>query len=354
MFHGADTDQLRAWSQTAQRSALTLEALLGDLVARAASVSWTGPDRDAFTQSFNAEVTARGSWATEELKRRSSDATAEAEEQDTASSAESSGTNADSSGQDRTPPSTTESSGALVDAPDRLQQEVDDVEAIRAAGEGIKQGLIGDCFFLAPLAALAQTDPSFLEEGIRYEDGVYKVRFYKRGLFGPQEVWIDVDPSVAQHGARGPGGSITPLSLYETAYAQFEGGFEDIEGGRAKNAMYALTGNADEMDTEPSVADLRTAMDEGKVIVADTGPREGESFIGGFPDRDGPVPKDGVSNHVYVVQEIRDDGTIVLQNPWGPQGGTQDGISRPGRLELTEAEYREMFQHVTIGEVPEG
>ena len=84
------------------------------------------------------------------------------------------------------------------------------------------------------------------------------------------------------------------------------------------------------MDREPSVSNLRAAMGEGKVIVEDTGPREGESFFGGFPDRDGSVPKDGVSNHVYVVQEIRDDGTIVLQNPWGPRAASRTTSSVRG------------------------
>lgn len=353
MFCGADAERLREWGTLSKERARTLEGLLEDLRARAHALTWVGPDRDVFLARLQTEFLDRGRAARDDLDRRGALAVSEADEQDAASAADGSGAaGGPGHDEDSSPPGTTEKSGDLIDAPDRLQDDIDDADVIRAAGEDIVQGGIGDCYFLAPLAALAQTDPGFLEEGITFADGRYRVRFYERGLFGPKEVWIDVDPLVAESGVRGADGEITPLSLYETAYAQFSGGYEEIDGGQAKDALYALTGDATAYDREPSVEELRTAVNDGRVVVADTGPREGEGFFEGFPDRDGPVPEDAVSNHVYVVQEVRDDGIVVLQNPWGPDGGYQDGIFRPGELTLTEEEYRETFQNVTIGEVP--
>ncbi|MBK0331714.1 hypothetical protein I8D64_09890 [Brachybacterium sp. MASK1Z-5] len=58
------------------------------------------------------------------------------------------------------------------------------------------------------------------------------------------------------------------------------------------------------------------------------------------------------SEHVHVVEEVTDDGHVIMQNPWGPAGGRQedDPVYKPGALRLTEDEYRERCANVTIGE----
>lgn len=121
-----------------------------------------------------------------------------------------------------------------------------------------------------------------------------------------------MDPEVAGNGVRDAEGDISTMSIFETAYASYRGGYEEIEEG---------------------------------------GLFDPESWS----DRDGAVPRDTVSTHVYVVTDVREDGRVVLQNPWGPDGGFQEGddVHKPGELVLTEEEYRERFQNVTVTEGPE-
>src|SRR5699024_11974574 len=107
-------------------------------------------------------------------------------------------------------------------------------------------------------------------------------------------------------------GDISTMSIFVTAYASYRGGYEEIQ--------------------------------EGWLFAPES-----------WSDRDGAVPGDTVSTHVYVVTDVREDGRVVLQNPWGPDGGLQEGddVHKPGELVLTEEEYRERFQNVTVTEGPE-
>lgn len=146
--------------------------------------------------------------------------------------------------------------------------------------------------------------------GRQFEDGQYHVRFYEKDFLGRvQERVATVDPEVAGNGVRDADGDISTQSIFETAYASYRGGYGEIEEG---------------------------------------GPFDPESWS----DRDGAVPRDTVSTHVYVVTDVREDGRVVLQNPWGPDGGFQagDDVHKPGELVLTEEEYRERFQNVTVTE----
>ncbi len=165
---------------------------------------------------------------------------------------------------------------------------------------------MGDCFFLASLAATAQTNPEFIEQNIWFSDGKYHVQ----------------------------------------------------GGGFAQDAMPTITGRPTRTaDDEPSFDDLRSEFERGNVVVADTAPRGGDD--GGWWDivnnDDGPVPRDTVSRHQYVVRGFTEDGRIIMQNPWGPDGGYErdDDVFKPGQLVFTESEYRERFENVTITEDPD-
>lgn len=363
-FLGADTGAVVAWADHADDARARLDALLRTMDGTVHQAAWTGPDRETFVAGFGARVHGPGQQALSQLDALGRRARNDAEEQDATSGAESSGAGGtgDSSGAgDRSSPTTTEDSGDAVETPDSLQDDVDDPAAIRRDAEGITQGGMGDCFFLAPLAALARTNPEFVERNVWFEDGQYHVRFYEKDFFGQvHEDIVTVDPEVAGNGVRDSNGDISTMSIYETAYAEREGGYEEIEGGgTAADPMFTLTGqDTRTLDSEPSVDELQTELEAGNVVVADTGPRDGE---GGLFDReswggkDGAVPRDTVSKHVYVVTEVTEDGHVVLQNPWGPDGGFQedDDVHKPGELILTEEEYRERFQNVTITEDPD-
>lgn len=361
-FLGADTEQMRQWAERCAGAAGELESCAQRLQGAVHGAAWIGPDRDEFVQRFQRSAAGPLAALSSTARTVSDEAVRHAEEQDEASTADSasspSGSEGDQGGKKRKSPGETESSGPLVDVPDELQDEVDDEAAIREDGERIAQGGMSDCFVLAPLAAIAQTDPGFLERNIWFEDGKYHVRLYEPGFLGlgTRETVIEVDPRVAQNGVRDADGDISTMSIYEAAFAQYKGGYSEIENaGSGPDAYYTLTGRRPTFtDVEPSADELRQALDDGRTVFINTPPEEGEQPGDFGQERDGPPPDDTVGYHFYVVREVRDDGMIVLQNPWGPEGGVgSDGEFKPGELVVTEEEYRARARGVAIGEIPE-
>lgn len=365
-FLGADTGALAAWSVTAERARTRLSALLAGLDAAVDSTNWTGPDALAFRADYEARIRRAGAETAERLAYLGRRAADEAREQDAASAVDGSSDASGASGApgdagDMSSPGRTDDSGAPQPVPEQIQHDVDDPAAIARDAADVTQGGMGDCYFLASAAAVAQTNPDLIEENVWFSDGKYHVRFYEKGFWGnTEEKVVDVDPQVAEHGARRSDGSISTMSVYETAYAQQQGGYDRIEdGGHAQDALFTITGKEPTTtDEEPSVDELRQDLKDGKVVVADTGPRDGEGGIfdsESWDDKDGPVPRDTVSTHQYVVTGVTDDGHVELQNPWGPDGGYQEGdsVKKPGTLVLTEDEYRERFQNVTVAEDPD-
>lgn len=364
MFLGCSTDALRAWADSTGRRAEDLSETIEQLQSAVSTVQWTGPDRDAFLEAFTSRVVRAGADAATALRGAADRANEDAEEQDAASEngeagEPGGGPSGTGAGRDAGSPGETEDSGPPVPVPDAVQQQVDNVDAIRQGALEVDQGQMGDCFFLASLAAVAQTNPEFIERNIWYSDGKYHVRMYEGGWGGTKEVVVDVDPTVAANGVRDGKGNISWMSVYEAAYAQHRGGYDDIEnGGFAHDALPTITGqSAYRYDDEPSFSEMRTAFDNGCVVVADTAERGGDD--GGWWDvvnnDDGPVPRDTVSSHQYVVRGFTEDGRIIMQNPWGADGGYQkdDSVFKPGQLILTEEEYRERFEHVTVTHDPD-
>jgi hypothetical protein len=121
-------------------------------------------------------------------------------------------------------------------------------------GEDTAQGGLGDCFFIASMAAVANANPKAIEEAIQYDpkSGKYKVRFFEEGRSGMKPVWIEVDAylPVEAGGAKNdpvyagdPGGKLWP-AIMEKAYAQWKGGYDVLnEGGTGDEALAEITGS---------------------------------------------------------------------------------------------------------------
>lgn len=84
-FFGADTATLRDYAQRVQADTGRLLELRDGLSAQIASVTWTGPDADAFRDDFAGRVSALFDRVGGDLDRRRADLDAHAEAQDAAS-----------------------------------------------------------------------------------------------------------------------------------------------------------------------------------------------------------------------------------------------------------------------------
>jgi hypothetical protein len=188
----------------------------------------------------------------------------------------------------------------------------------------VRQGDVGDCYFVAALAELAQESPQtivnmFTDNG----DGTFTVRFYRGGA--PEYVTVDRDlPTDADGRAvyagfgRSSGGAGRELwaALAEKAYAQLnESGwlgrdgtnsYAGLDGGYSDAVLQQVTGRAAGWTwmSAATAGQLAAAAATGRATV-----------LGSLP----AAPGNGVAaGHGYaLVGYDPATGRFTLYNPWG-------------------------------------
>ncbi len=210
-------------------------------------------------------------------------------------------------------------------------------------GDDVAQGRLGDCWFLASLAAMAETNPAFVREGIRENpNGTLSVRIWDE-LGKPKWVTITRDLPVQDDGSpiSAMGTDSSWAAYYEKAFSMVYGDDESglpagsygaIEGDREEQAPPYLTGNeATDLDGYEAV---REAFESGHPVVVDT-------------PSDGEPPSDWQDhyavNHVYYVEGIAENGDLMIGNPWGPKHD----------LRVTPAEFEQYFETPRALTLPE-
>ena len=225
----------------------------------------------------------------------------------------------------------------------------------------VRQGDMGDCYFLSALGAVARQDPAriagmFTDNG----DGTFAVRLFRDG--NPEYVTVDRRlPVNSKHHFvfANKGGTVTNagnelwVALAEKAYAEFnESGWTGQDGTNSYNGLgdtvpddernedglnFGSLGTPLAQITNAGVSlgptglasfnDLRTAFAAGKAITA-------------ISVKDDPPNANVVGNHVYaMVGYNATRQTITLRNPRG------NGGSKPESVTLTFAEFQTNFAY---------
>jgi len=203
----------------------------------------------------------------------------------------------------------------------------------------IVQGNLGDCYYVASLSAIAQTDPNQIRQDIvQLSDGTYLVRMDNNG----QTVYEHIDGELpansgghlvyAQLGA----GNSTWVALLEKAFAIFRNGdnsyanvgtggwmseaYDDL-GLSAMNNYFEPTATA-QMQLIQQELDSHEAVTVGIITVPSGTPL--------------------IADHAYSVAAIITDSAgditgITLRNPWGTVGVT-GYASNNGYITITPAQ----------------
>ena len=196
----------------------------------------------------------------------------------------------------------------------------------------IKQGKLGDCWFMCALASLAER-PELVERLFitkeKSEHGFYQVRFCKSGEW----VRVTVDdyfpcfPKDTPIFSRSHGNELWVLIL-EKAYAKLHGSYALLRGGWAAEGMMDLTGcptiNIDFSSVEGQEmlkSDqiwplLRKYDDSGALISASTSGEDRFSEAGGVVQKKGGL----VPGHAYTVVLVKaalGHRLLNIRNPWG-------------------------------------
>ncbi|XP_076473056.1 calpain-B-like [Babylonia areolata] len=195
--------------------------------------------------------------------------------------------------------------------------------------DDIKQGILGDCWFLSACAAVSQHDscmkkvmpPNQQLSGPSYK-GVVCFKFWRFGRWVP--VYVD-DRLPCVFGQLIYGHSADPrefwVSLIEKAYAKLHGSYEGIEGGTTMDAMVDLTGGLAERysvtEYDPSVYQRISQAHKSGAFV--TCAKEGDWRNSTKAEANGLVP-----GHAYTVtdvtkirHEMGEEKLVRLRNPWG-------------------------------------
>lgn len=195
----------------------------------------------------------------------------------------------------------------------------------------IKQGSLGDCWFMCSIASLAErqnlVERLFLTKSIN-EEGVYRIRFCKGGEW----LTVTVDDYIPCSVNAGPlfsraHGNELWVMLMEKAYAKLHGSYFLLKGGWAHEGMMDLTGcptlnyEFDNEDVKAMIKEeylwpmLRHYDDDGCMLSAST---PGEDR---WTDNRGSTPKGGlVAGHAYSVIQVKEaygHRFLNIRNPWG-------------------------------------
>jgi hypothetical protein len=197
----------------------------------------------------------------------------------------------------------------------------------------IHQDRIGDCYLDATMGAIANANPQWIRDRIRYDDttGNFDVTLWNDHQW--QHITVsqdDIDTNIADSGASWldndqPNAALWPTVL-ESAYAKLKAPGDDLDdalknvigqGGRAQDAMEALTGNRGTNINPQTVwltnqhidQEIANALAHHQPVTISTTPH-------GAPLKD---------SHVYVVEGISGSGSdaqVTLRNPWEHNKGT--------------------------------
>lgn len=195
----------------------------------------------------------------------------------------------------------------------------------------IKQGRLGDCWFMCALSSIAEraalVERLFITKNVQ-PHGVYKVQFCKGGE------WVEVTvddyfpciPGSEPIFSRSNGNELWVL-LLEKAYAKLHGSYMLLRGGWAFEGMMDLTGcptgqftfeddKTQEMISSGYLWNFIKSIDEEGALISASTPGKDKFTEGGGPNTQGGL----VPGHAYTVIQLKEfNGHQLLnvRNPWG-------------------------------------
>jgi hypothetical protein len=208
----------------------------------------------------------------------------------------------------------------------------------------INQGSIGDCYYLSPLAALANNSPlKFQNTGVDLGDGTYAVRYIRNGV--TTFVRVDGDLSNNYYTQVGASGNMWG-PIYEKAYAFFRTGASTYASLNSGNPTISLRDLGFSSQTiaagSPATTilnSINTALAADRPVVACTQAVAADAPVIGY--------------HCYTVvgayQDVSGTVYVQLRNPWGIDGAGNDGNPNDGLQTLSYNTFASNYYSLCYG-----
>jgi hypothetical protein len=190
----------------------------------------------------------------------------------------------------------------------------------------IRQGQVGDCWFLATLSSIAKTDPGLItKDVIAVGDGTFEVKFTKGGV--ANTVRVDGMLPTTSWGAVAYASLGTESSLWvaivEKAYATIRttaDSYDSMNSGWMDEAFAAFGVHG---LTTTRVYNAQSLLN---TVAQDLAAHQSVVMGIGTPADAAPL----IGSHAYTVDSVIKDANgivtgLVLRNPWGVDGAGSDG-----------------------------
>jgi hypothetical protein len=217
----------------------------------------------------------------------------------------------------------------------------------------IRQGQLGDCYYLAGLGAIANDTPMTLRQNIvDFNDGTYGVRLGNSFYRVDNDLPVRTGSTQAAFAALGRENSMW-VAVAEKAFAHYRRGqnsYASIEAGIMEETNRAFGATSSGTQSFASYGNARA-------LINDLYNRWNtyQSVTVGFFS--GPSNGPLVLGHAYTVVSFVRDAVetvtgVVVRNPWGVDGGSQtDSNPYDGLVTLTAAQLFEYSGCVSWGRV---
>jgi calpain-15 len=194
----------------------------------------------------------------------------------------------------------------------------------------IKQGALGDCWFLAALAALTEfhsTVEELLSNCVVNDDGVYEVVCWKNGKQTSVIIddWFPCNPTTGKPVYSHTNGNELWVLILEKAWAKLHGSYQRIEQGIPYQAFMDLLCQPGISfpfdDYKPQIQSgefykmLKMFTEDGYLMTASTPGKDDMTKAIGKPPTAGIVP-----GHAYTLKSVHEyngEKLVCLRNPWG-------------------------------------
>lgn len=204
--------------------------------------------------------------------------------------------------------------------------------------DAVKQGLIGNCYFIAALSAVAKSDPGTIRDSIKdNNNGTYTVTF--KGA--PDQPITVSAPTEAERGLYNSGrNNGTWATVMEKAYGEMRNRDNWIRAYTPQDALDGggYTGQALKLVSGKDVYTLSASANEEMLSKSfEFAFRGGEKFTSVTAVSLAPESfanpgrtKDGfVRGHAFTIvgfdKDEKGNASLVIQNPWAGKNGTPDG-----------------------------
>lgn len=195
----------------------------------------------------------------------------------------------------------------------------------------IRQGALGDCWFMCALACLAErpalVERLFVTKQVN-DKGIYRVKLCKNGEW----VTVTVDDFFPCYPKGGPvfsraHGNELWVLLLEKAYAKLHGSYFQLRGGFANEGMIDLTGCPSAyydfkedfiklLIENGEMWKLIVSFDQEGYLISASTPGEDKFTEVGGPDQDGGL----IPGHAYSIIQAKEalgHRLLNIRNPWG-------------------------------------